>query len=477
MAFTLPDAAIIAEPVEPEAAMNFWAGKSALPFAEAEKLGQGAAGRAFYVAGLSERDQVQAVKEALAEALAQGTTLREFKKQIKEVMEAQGWNGSRVENIFRTNMQSAYMAGRWAKIQEVKDQRPYLQYLIAGDDRTRPGHAVLANLVFHVDHEFWRENYPPNGYRCRCKVITLSARQVERQGLTIQEVMPGDMIYSDPATGMEYHVARPGADPGFRNNPGADWLAGLDLKKYPDLTADSYAEQRLRPQAVRNQAELAQGIQERCGGLVKNSDGIKSVKFTREKSLMSTDSHGNLFISQRNFPTFQGGFIPGSALKSAWNKLAKGEKPDWLEEYSLESLWHELTHNRQLYAPTDSSSLARRTLETLTQWSARRTYPKFMAALGGQAAHQESIKAKGLGYGPWVRNFDALLSALGVNESALLPKALNIMETRLMDDYTGPLVDALHEMSGKDKEKLEQALRWTHVGEMFERALGDLALE
>lgn len=244
MPASLPTPEVIYQPVQPEAAIAFWASRSAMTVEDIKKLADGAKMRAFYIAGLAERDAVQTVKDAIGEALKNGETLADFKERIKDVIESQGWHDNRVETIFRNNLQTAYSVGRWQKIQANKKFRPYLQYYTVGDERVRPGHAVLNELVFHADHPFWDENYTPNGHKCRCGTRTLSKRQVEKEGLTVQEEMPRDMLYVDPKTGMEYHVARPGADDGWRNNPGKDWLAGLDLNKYPDLNAGSYAERR-----------------------------------------------------------------------------------------------------------------------------------------------------------------------------------------------------------------------------------------
>lgn len=156
-------------------------------------------------------------------------------------------------------MQSAYAAGRWKKIQAVKASRPYLQY-VARMVRTRPSHAILHRLVYPVDHEFWKTNYPPNGFRCHCHVVTLSSRQVEKRGLTVQKEMPKSGVWKDPKTGYEYFVHFPGADKGFRGNPGMDWLDGLDLKKYPDLNKKSYAEQRGPASTTSDTVEKALGI-------------------------------------------------------------------------------------------------------------------------------------------------------------------------------------------------------------------------
>lgn len=240
----LPEPELLAAAVQPEAAIAFWAWKTGLPYDAVKNLAEGARQRAFYVTGLAERDAVQAIKDALQMGLENGETLADFKNRCWEVIERQGWHDTRVETIYRNNMQSAYAAGRYKKMQAVKKSRPYWQYYIIEDGRARPSHAILHRLTYPADHEFWSDNYPPNGHKCRCGVRTLSARQVEAEGLAVQTDMPGDSQYTDPTTGMEYHVARPGADDGWRGNPGKDWLDGLDLNKYPDLGRESYRQQR-----------------------------------------------------------------------------------------------------------------------------------------------------------------------------------------------------------------------------------------
>lgn len=223
----LPDAQVLARPVAPDAAIAFWQQRAKLTDAEAKALGTGAKHRAFYVTGLAQKDLVQSVSDGIQAALQSEETHADFKKRIADVIKSEGWHSHQIENIFRTNMQTAYAAGRYAKMQAVKASRPYWRYFTIEDKRRRPSHAVLHGMVYPADHEFWERNYTPNGFRCRCGVQSLSARQVQKMGLEVQHSMPTDMLYTDPVTGMEIPVARPGADDGFRNNVGKDWLAGL----------------------------------------------------------------------------------------------------------------------------------------------------------------------------------------------------------------------------------------------------------
>jgi SPP1 gp7 family putative phage head morphogenesis protein len=490
--FDLPEPEIIAGPVQPEAAIAFWAWRTATPYDVVKRMDEGARQRAFYAAGLMERDAVQAVKDALGQMLEGGETLKDFQEQFADLIASQGWRGDRIETIFRNNVQSAYMAGRYAKMQEVEKARPYWQYITVGDERVRPSHAVLNGLVFHADHEFWAENYPPNGHKCRCGVRSLSARQVAREGLDVQDKMPGDSMYTDPKTGMEYHVARPGADDGWRNNPGKTWFesmgkapgaggvsgpaTGLPLDKYPDLTPESYAQQRLRPAPVADYVELAQGISEKARGFLRNSTGVRGIALVNKRYFMATDSSGYFWLSSRAYTDPKmGKFVPHKHLKDAWNKLAEGKPLIWQEEYAIESFWHEIVHNRQKIAYTGGQTTSlTRSMEIVTQWTARRTYPEFLQSLGAKPLHLESIKKDGLGYGYYIKNFDRLVKTLKIDESALLQEMQRIIDTIPRDKYLDELSTFLARQTGQKKATIRRAIDKTRESKYDEelRALG-----
>ena len=82
-----------------------------------------------------------------------------------------------------------------------------------------------------ADDPIWNIWYPPNGYRCRCSVISLTKKQVERSGEPVSRELPYDVDYSTGEVLYKY------PDKGFSNNPAKDtWkpdLSGVDpnLKK------------------------------------------------------------------------------------------------------------------------------------------------------------------------------------------------------------------------------------------------------
>ena len=224
----MPGSPIIdAQGVVPEKALAYWKDKQPMSAADFDKLDSDARGRAFAVAGLARRDMAGDLHSSLYEAMKSGETFEQWKRRIPDIITANGWRGHRLENIFQTNVQTAYNAGRYAQMREVAKARPYWQYLAVGDSRTRPAHMALHQMVFPADHEFWDSHYPPNGFRCRCTVCSLSSRQVSGQGLEVQKETPQDLLYKDPATGMEIPVASVTPPAGFATNPGKRWLDGL----------------------------------------------------------------------------------------------------------------------------------------------------------------------------------------------------------------------------------------------------------
>jgi hypothetical protein len=84
-------------------------------------------------------------------------------------------------------MSVLYSAGRWAEQMENVDDRPYWMYTGINDSHTRKSHLALHGLVLRYDDPFWQAFYPPNGWRCRCGVIALSAADVRARGLKVSD--------------------------------------------------------------------------------------------------------------------------------------------------------------------------------------------------------------------------------------------------------------------------------------------------
>lgn len=161
--------------------------------------------RALTVAKATRLDVLQDIRNGLLDGLEQGQTLREFQRNLRPRLEAKGWWGRqivvspdgsaevaqlgsphRLTTIYQTNMQSAYMAGRYMAALEARETHPYWMYIAVMDGVIRPSHAALHGKVFRWDDPIWQHITPPNGYNCRCRIVALTEAEVKRRGLTVE---------------------------------------------------------------------------------------------------------------------------------------------------------------------------------------------------------------------------------------------------------------------------------------------------
>jgi SPP1 gp7 family putative phage head morphogenesis protein len=188
--------------MEPKAAIAFLESKGYAITWDWQDMLDDAHQRAFTVAKVTQLDVLQDIRTALVKSVREGTTLRQFIKDLAPKLQAAGWWGKKVivdsagnaqvvqqgsprrlETIFQTNMQSAYMAARMQEMQASTDTHPYWQYVAVLDGRTRPSHRALNGKVLPADDPFWITGFPPNGYNCRCRVKPMTGAALRRKGI------------------------------------------------------------------------------------------------------------------------------------------------------------------------------------------------------------------------------------------------------------------------------------------------------
>ena len=187
--------------LDPAEAVEYFRGKGYQITWNWMDMWQEAHAKAFTVAKAMKLDILQDIRQAVDGTISKGLTFEQFQDQLMPILKQKGWWGKlltedgktvqlgcphRLNTIFRTNMQTAYMAGRYKQQVENADDRPYWQYVAVMDSRTRPEHTMLHGKVFRFDDPFWKTHYPPLGFRCRCRVRALTAKQVKDRGLTVE---------------------------------------------------------------------------------------------------------------------------------------------------------------------------------------------------------------------------------------------------------------------------------------------------
>lgn len=223
---------------------------------------------AFTVAKMMDADMLAEVKQAVEQALQNGTSFAGFKKRLKPYLMAKGWWGEqimtdpldgvqklvqlgstrRLKTIFNTNMQTAFAAGQWQRIQANKDALPYLRYNASAAGTPRDSHKRYYGMVLPVDHPIWQVVFPPNGYGCKCSVSALTRRQAEREGISGEPDV--EMVeFTNPRTGQTVLIPDD-ITPSFAHNHG-DRLGAMSA-----LFADKHGETALNAMIAAREAWL-----------------------------------------------------------------------------------------------------------------------------------------------------------------------------------------------------------------------------
>jgi len=258
--------------LEPADAVRYLQGKGAAVTGGWTQWLDGEHARAFTVANVAKLDVVTDIHASLVQALKDGKTVSQWRDDLIPTLQAKGWwrrdatgqqlqdagrvdagtgviakglTPQRLSTIYRTNMQSAYMSGRYQQMVAQASSRPFWQYVAVLDARTRPAHRALNGRVFRFDDKGWQSFYPPCGYNCRCRVRAYNQREVTQRklevGSTDGDLQDVQVPLRDGTTATVTRYKGPSMgpkgfqpDPGFSNNPAqSTWMPRLGDRPTP----------------------------------------------------------------------------------------------------------------------------------------------------------------------------------------------------------------------------------------------------
>ena len=235
----------------------------------------------FTVSRMARLDLLQAIYDGILKSVQGDLSRRDWMQDVEQLLTDAGWWGfkavtdpadseikltkfdpARLKLIYDTNTRQAYATGLWERVERSKKALPYVRYITRRDDRVRAEHQAWDNLTLPVDDDFWKTHWPPNGWRCRCRVMSMTKADFEK-GFTLErpgaETDPNAPLvqkplktvappvvtkeYTNPRSGEVLNVPE-GVDPGFAYNPGQarakalqDQLKGKLKSANPDLAA------------------------------------------------------------------------------------------------------------------------------------------------------------------------------------------------------------------------------------------------
>lgn len=220
-------------------AIAFYRNKIKLPTAGWTDLWQEQHSHAFVVAGANHDAIVEDFFNAVQKAkwAKDGGGYEGFRANFDEIAAKHGWahNGSpgwRSRIIYDTNITQAYNAGRYQQMQDVKEFRPYWRYRHTSSEHPRLHHLAWDGIILSAEDSWWNTHFPQNGWRCKCRVDSLSQTEAEQlwraKGKTGVDTAPPiewekRWVGKNSANPRLVNVPK-GIDPGFAYNPGKAWL-------------------------------------------------------------------------------------------------------------------------------------------------------------------------------------------------------------------------------------------------------------
>lgn len=173
---------------------------------------------AFMVAGAMKAELLADLAAAVDKAVSQGTSLDEFRRDFRDIVEKRGWHGWtgegtkkgeawRTKVIYKTNLATSYAAGRMAQLKA--SGFAFWVYRHGNSLDPRIEHLGWDGLVLEADHAFWATHAPPNGWGCSCYITGARSREAAaRAGGKPDKPLPEGWLARDPRTGAPVGISK-----------------------------------------------------------------------------------------------------------------------------------------------------------------------------------------------------------------------------------------------------------------------------
>lgn len=147
----------------------------------------------FSVARTTSPNVTDRVQKFLVKAQQEGIGRDEAVRQITKEGALDNWSKAYSDNVYRTNMNTSYSAGRFQQASKPSFQSfmPAFEFFAINDADVRRGrtedngenHLVLHRVIASTSSVFWRTFSPPLGYQCRCSIILVNKFELQRKGI------------------------------------------------------------------------------------------------------------------------------------------------------------------------------------------------------------------------------------------------------------------------------------------------------
>lgn len=109
----------------------------------------------------------------------ESSNFADFEREARKICTAFNRDWQRTE--YDTALLTAEAASTYRRLMGKTKLFPYWEYRTVGDDRVRPSHRQLEGIVLPYNDARWKKIFPPNDWRCRCRVVPRMAHEVKKE--------------------------------------------------------------------------------------------------------------------------------------------------------------------------------------------------------------------------------------------------------------------------------------------------------
>lgn len=173
-----------------EEAVNAFLSKTPILYETIEQVTDEIRANSFWLKKSLDLEVTERVFKTFKKSLENGGTFEEWIEDSAEILSKAGLmnNPYYLETVYRTNMLSQYNIGNYVQQMEVTKQYPYWQYLSIIDNSTSDICNKFHKKIYKWDDAFWASYYPPNHFRCRSLVISLSKDEIGEQPISKEAI-------------------------------------------------------------------------------------------------------------------------------------------------------------------------------------------------------------------------------------------------------------------------------------------------
>lgn len=115
--------------------------------------------------------------QELNKAFRESGNFQEFSKKAEQICGT--FNKTWQKTEYETAVLTAESASNYHRLMGKTKMFPYWKYVTAGDEKVREEHRKLDGVILPANDPRWKKIFPPNGWKCRCRVVPLMKHEVE----------------------------------------------------------------------------------------------------------------------------------------------------------------------------------------------------------------------------------------------------------------------------------------------------------